>query len=49
LRVYLETYEPDSSKHDIDTQVALAQLIQLAEELGQIHARTGRKQPTVIT
>ncbi|MEN6586246.1 MAG: alpha-D-glucose phosphate-specific phosphoglucomutase [Sulfuricella sp.] len=49
LRVYLETYQPDPSKHDMDTQQALAQLIQLAEELGQIRARTGREQPTVIT
>ena len=49
LRVYLETYQPDPSKHDMDTQQALAQLIQLAEVLGQIRARTGREQPTVIT
>jgi phosphoglucomutase len=49
LRVYLETYEADPAKHDIDTQLALAQLIQLAEELGQIRMRTGREQPTVIT
>ncbi|BCB27900.1 alpha-D-glucose phosphate-specific phosphoglucomutase [Sulfurimicrobium lacus] len=49
LRVYLETYQPDPSKHDMDTQQALAQLIQLAEEVGQIRARTGREQPTVIT
>ncbi len=49
LRVYLETYEADPAKHDIDTQQALAQLIGLAEQLGQIRARTGRAQPTVIT
>lgn len=49
LRVYLETYEPDPAKHDLDTQAALAPLIQLAEELGQIRSRTGREQPTVIT
>ncbi len=49
LRVYLETYEPDPARHDLDTQAALAPLIQLAEELGQIRSRTGREQPTVIT
>lgn len=49
LRVYLETYEPDPARHDLDTQTALAPLIQLAEELGQIRGRTGREQPTVIT
>jgi len=49
LRVYLETYETDPAKLDIDTQQALAQLIELAEELGQIRSRTGRELPTVIT
>lgn len=49
LRVYVEAYEPDPARHDLDTQLALAPLITLAEELGQIRSRTGREQPTVIT
>ncbi|MEC4984418.1 MAG: alpha-D-glucose phosphate-specific phosphoglucomutase [Oscillatoria sp. PMC 1068.18] len=49
LRVYLESYEPDSSKHDEDTQEALASLITLAEEVAQIQHFTGRTEPTVIT
>ena len=49
LRLYVESYEPDPAKHDLDTQAALAPLIALAEELGQIRSRTGRQQPTVIT
>ncbi|RMF23899.1 MAG: alpha-D-glucose phosphate-specific phosphoglucomutase [Cyanobacteria bacterium J083] len=49
LRVYLESYEPDASKHDQDTQVALAPLIELAEEIAQISKFTGRDKPTVIT
>jgi phosphoglucomutase len=49
LRVYLESYEADVSKHDVDTQVALADLIQIAEEVAQIKPLTGRAQPTVIT
>ncbi|WP_346291569.1 alpha-D-glucose phosphate-specific phosphoglucomutase [Sphaerothrix gracilis] len=49
LRVYLESYEPDPAKHDIDTQAALAPLIQLADEIAQIQSLTGRDQPTVIT
>jgi len=49
LRVYMETYETDPAKHGLDTQLALAPLIRLAEELGQIRNRTGREQPTVIT
>ncbi|NJK61650.1 MAG: alpha-D-glucose phosphate-specific phosphoglucomutase [Synechococcaceae cyanobacterium SM2_3_1] len=49
LRVYLEKYEPDPAKQMQDTQVALADYIQLADEIAQIRARTGREEPTVIT
>jgi phosphoglucomutase len=49
LRVYLEAYEPDSVRHDRDTQVALAPLIRIADQLAQIRERTGRAAPSVIT
>ncbi len=49
LRVYLESYEPDSTKHDLDPQQALAELITLADDIAQIRANTGRDKPTVIT
>lgn len=49
LRVYLERYEPDSKAHHQDPQEALASLIQLADEIAQIKALTGREKPTVIT
>jgi phosphoglucomutase len=49
LRIYLERHEPDSSMHQQDAQVALADLIILAEEFCQIKQRTGRTEPTVIT
>ena len=49
LRVYLERYEPDATKHDQDTQDALQDLIAIAEEIAEIKARTGRDRPTVIT
>ncbi len=49
LRVYLESYEPDSTKHDLDPQEGLAELITLADEIAQIKANTGRDEPTVIT
>jgi phosphoglucomutase len=49
LRVYLEKYEPDPAKQMEDTQTALADYIQLADEMAQIRARTGREKPTVIT
>ena len=49
LRVYIERYEPDKSKHGIDTQVALADLIEAADEIAGIRSRTGRNTPSVIT
>jgi len=49
LRVYLESYEPDPAKHDLDPQQALASLITIAQEIAQIRELTGREQPTVIT
>jgi len=49
LRVYIERYEPDASRHDLETQGALADLIGAAETLADIRARTGRQTPSVIT
>lgn len=49
LRIYLERFEVDAEKHDQDAQAALADLIDLAEQLSEIKKRTGRTEPTVIT
>ncbi len=49
LRVYVERYEPDASRHGIETQEALADLIAAAEHFAEIKTRTGRDKPTVIT
>ncbi|WP_424097740.1 alpha-D-glucose phosphate-specific phosphoglucomutase [Moorena producens] len=49
LRLYLESYEPDSTQHDVDTQQALEPLISLAHEIAQIRKFTEREVPTVIT
>ena len=49
LRIYLERYETDTSKHDQDAQQALAGLIELAEQLCEVKKRTGMNAPTVIT
>jgi len=49
LRVYIEKYEPDPAKHDLETQAALADLIALAGDLAEIERYTGRKAPSVIT
>lgn len=49
LRVYIEKFDPDPANHHLDPQVALAELINIARDLAQIEARTGRAEPTVIT
>ncbi|MCF3642486.1 alpha-D-glucose phosphate-specific phosphoglucomutase [Rhizobium sp. TRM95111] len=49
LRVYIERYEPDATRHDIETQAALADLIAVADEIAGIGTRTGRDAPSVIT
>ncbi|TGQ83197.1 alpha-D-glucose phosphate-specific phosphoglucomutase [Mesorhizobium sp. M8A.F.Ca.ET.207.01.1.1] len=49
LRVYIERYEPDKSRHDLDTQEALADLIAAADDIAGIKSHTGRDKPSVIT
>ncbi|MCY1237500.1 Phosphoglucomutase [compost metagenome] len=49
LRVYIERFEPDAARHDIETQTALADLIAVADEIAGIKTRTGRTEPSVIT
>ncbi len=49
LRVYLERYESDPSKHDLETQAALSPLTDLSRSLAEIEARTGRRAPSVVT
>jgi len=49
IRIYLELFESDVSRHDQDAQDALADLITTANNLSGIRQRTGRDHPTVIT
>jgi len=49
LRIYLEKFEPDVSKQDQDAQLALADLIVLAEKFCEVKKRTGRTEPNVVT
>ena len=49
LRVYLEAFEADVSRHHLDAQEALHELIQIALRISELQSRTGREQPTVIT
>jgi phosphoglucomutase len=49
IRLYLEKYEADPARHTLPEQVALAGLIAIAARLSEIHLRTGRDRPSVIT
>jgi len=49
IRIYLEAFEPDTNKHDLDAQIALAEMIQIALQISELKQRTGRDTPTVIT
>ena len=49
LRVYIERFEPDPTRHGLETQTALADLIALSHGLAGIAERTGRAAPSVIT
>ncbi|WP_208280946.1 alpha-D-glucose phosphate-specific phosphoglucomutase [Massilia oculi] len=49
VRLYLERFEADPARHDLDTQQALQGLIGVAESVSGLRQRTGRGEPTVIT
>jgi phosphoglucomutase len=49
LRIYLERFEADVSKHDEEAGVVLAELVELAEQFCEVKKRTGRTEPNVIT
>ncbi len=49
IRIYFEAFEPDSERHHLDAQVALADLIDAAASISNLASLTGRDQPTVIT
>jgi phosphoglucomutase len=49
LRLYLESFESNPARQNVDTQQALADLIEVAQDLSQLTARTGRQAPDVVT
>ncbi len=49
IRIYIERYEADKAKHDLDTQETLGALINAAETLTEVKKRSGRTEPSVIT
>jgi phosphoglucomutase len=49
LRLYLERYEADPARFDLDPQIALGPVIRAAHGLARIEHHTGRSAPDVIT
>ena len=49
LRVYIERYEPNTGRLDLQTGDALSDLIDLSRSIAGIEKHTGRSEPSVIT
>jgi phosphoglucomutase len=49
LRVYLERFEPDVSRHDVPVAEVLAPVTKAANDISEIIRYTGREAPSVIT
>lgn len=49
MRIYAESFERDPERHSRETQVVLGPLIAIALKISNIHERTGRHGPNVIT
>ncbi|MBN4082206.1 alpha-D-glucose phosphate-specific phosphoglucomutase [Mariprofundus ferrooxydans] len=49
IRLYLESFEADANKQNMDAQDALAELIEASESISKLQHFTNRNKPTVIT
>ncbi|XP_074640464.1 phosphoglucomutase-1-like [Tubulanus polymorphus] len=49
IRLYVDSYEADKSKHNMDAQELLKPLVDIALQISQLRELTGRQKPTVIT
>lgn len=49
LRVYLERFEPDPSRHALPVQEVLAPVIEAAGAIAEIARHTGRDRPSIVT
>ncbi|PID46809.1 MAG: alpha-D-glucose phosphate-specific phosphoglucomutase [Proteobacteria bacterium] len=49
IRLYVEHFEPDPTRFELDTQDVLQDLLNIAEELSQLSHLTGRSKADVIT
>jgi len=49
IRLYVDSYENEPSKYELDAQVVLKPLVKIALQLSKLTEFTGREEPTVIT
>ncbi|MDH5423926.1 MAG: alpha-D-glucose phosphate-specific phosphoglucomutase [Gammaproteobacteria bacterium] len=49
LRVYIENYVTDTTQHTLETQSALADLVEISKNIAQIKTHCNREQADVIT
>lgn len=49
IRMYIDSYEADISKHRLGAQEMLKPLLEIALQISQLQELTGRQEPTVIT
>jgi len=49
LRLYVERYEPDPERHQVETREALADLVAIADQIAGVREHTGREGPDVVT
>jgi len=49
LRLYVERYEADPERHNVETREALADLVAIADQIAGLREHTGRDEPDVVT
>ncbi len=49
LRLYVERFEDDPDRHDLDPQMVLTGVLAAADSIAGIEKRTGREEPNVVT
>ncbi len=49
VRLYLESFEADTDKQNLDAQDALSEMIEAADSVSKLRQLSGRDKPTVIT
>jgi len=49
LRIYLERFEPEPARQGVETQAALASLVDIPDRIAGVRQRTGRDAPSVMT